>query len=138
MKSTKKFLSVLLSLLMIVSSFIVTQVVAVAGEYKTNYDLTLSANGQNATILTGPKNDANYNYSTISLTGGTVDHINAWIVNTNGKMISKYKYKVPKNTVDKKLYYNDGQSVSKDTITSIRIEQNNVRSKTAKGNANIK
>lgn len=138
MKSTKKFLSVLLSLLMIVSSFIITQAVAVAGEYKTDYNLTLSANGQNATILTGPKNDANYNYSTISLTGGTVDHINAWIVNTNGSMISKYKYKVPKNTVDKKLYYKDGQSVSKGTITSIRIEQNNVKSKTAKGNANIK
>lgn len=138
MKSTKNFLSVLLSLFIIISSFVITQAVAVADEYKTDYNVTLSANGKNATILTGPKNDANCNYSTISLTGGTVDHINAWIVNTNGTMISKYKYKVPKNTNDKKLYYNDGQSVSKNTITSIRIEQNNVQSKTAIGNANIK
>ncbi len=138
MKLSKKFLSVLLSLLIVVGSFVVSQAVVMASEYKTDFNLTLAAGGKNATILTGPKNNANYNYSTISLTGGTVDHINAWIVDTNGKKISKYKYKVIQNTNNKKMYYDDGKTVSKGTITSIRIEQNNILSKTAKGNANIK
>ena len=137
MKSLKKILSVFLSVMMITGSFVVAQV-AMADEVSSNYSVTLSANGKNKTILTGAKDNANNNYSTISLTGGTVDHINAWLTNDKGSMISKYKYKVPMKTTDKKLYYKDGESVSKGTTTSILIEQNNVASKTAKGNANIK
>lgn len=133
----KKFLSIVISVLLISGTFIVAQV-ATAAEVSSPYSVTLGANGKNKTILTGAKNDANCNYSTISLTGGTVNHINAWITNDKGSMISKYKYKVPMGTNNKKLYYEEGISVAKGKTSSILIEQNNIASKTAEGDANIK
>lgn len=135
--SVKKSLSVFISLFVICGIFVFAQIAA-AGEVTTTFNVTLGAWGANTTILTGTKYDANNNFSTISLTGGTVDHINAWIVNTKGTMITEYKYKVPMSTTNKKLYYEDDVSVAKGATTSILIEQNNVFSKTAKGNANIK
>lgn len=133
----KKIVSAILTVLLCAGTFAFAQL-AIAGEVYTTFNVTLSPNGINKTILTGAKNDARKNYSTISLTGGSVDHINAWIVNSKGKMISEYKYKVPMGTRDKHLNYKQETSVSNGTTTSIVIEQNNIKSKTAQGNANLK
>lgn len=135
MKKTKKFLSVLISLTVVIGIFVFAQM-ASAAEVTSNFNVKLGANGVNQTILTGAKDDANKAYSSISLTGGTVNQIYAWVVDSKSNMVSKYKYKLTVGQSDN-LLYKDGTTVAKDATISIRIEQHNVLSKTAIGNANL-
>lgn len=129
----KKFLKVVLVLVLAVTPLFSMVAYAYSIGNEITFQLTLPAAGVNKKLATGQKKNDDYKYACVRLYGSsTYNQANFWIENENGVKISE-KVDIEDDGHAHKLNYKDGEALYEGDKVVFFGEQYNIASKTANG-----